>query len=99
MTTTITIIGYDQPDNCEHCGRHLIHGVRTDTFGVIGADCFVRLIKADKRRYGGNGKPTASMVRDYAKLIERRSPERLAEMGYRPTHFQFELKDESCRQI
>ncbi len=89
--TIICINGYDQPDNCDHCGKHLIHGVRTNTHGTIGADCFVKLIKADKARFSGNGKPTASMVRNYAKMVEKCSQQRLSEMGYSPRHFQFEL--------
>lgn len=93
MTAYICIQGYDQPDNCDHCGKHLIHGVRTNTHGVIGADCFVKLIKADRKRYNGNGKPSASMVRDYAKMKERASAKRLSEMGYSDRHFQFELAE------
>lgn len=92
--TIICINGYDQPECCDHCGRHLIHGVRTNTHGVIGADCFVKLIKADKKRFSGNGKPSASMIRDFAKMVEFRSPERLAAMGYSPRHFQFELAED-----
>lgn len=87
----ICIEGYDQPDNCDHCGKRLIHGVRTNTHGVIGADCFVKLIASDKKRFSGNGKPSASMIRDYAKMVERRSAERLAQMGYASHHFQFEV--------
>lgn len=89
--TIICINGYDQPGNCEHCGKHLIHGVRTNTHGTIGADCFIKLIKADRKRFSGNGKPSAPMVRDFAKMVERRSAQRLSEMGYSPRHFQFEL--------
>lgn len=89
----ICIQGYDQPDNCEHCGKRLIHGVKTNTHGVIGADCFVKLIKADTKRFSGNGKPTASMVRDMAKMKEFRSADRLDRMGYSPRHFQFELAE------
>lgn len=90
MSQMICISGYDQPDNCDHCGKYLIHGVRTNVLGIIGADCFVKLIKADKKRFSGNGKPSASMVRDFAKMVERRSPQHLSEMGYSPRHFQFE---------
>ena len=91
--TFICINGYDQPDYCEHCGKRLIHGVRTNTHGTIGADCFVKLIKADKKRFSNTGKPTAAMVRDYAKMVEFRSAQRLSEMGYSPRHFQFELAE------
>lgn len=88
--TIICISGYDQPDHCDHCGKRLIHGIRTNSHGVIGADCFVKLIKADKKRFSGDGKPSASMIRDLAKMIEFRSRERLALMGYSSHHFQFE---------
>ncbi len=91
MIAMICIQGYDQPDHCEHCNKRLIHGVRTNTHGVIGADCFVKLIKADKKRFSNGGKPSASMVRDFAKMVEFRSPERLSQMGYSLRHFQFEL--------
>ena len=91
---SICIQGYDQPGNCDHCGKHLIHGVRTNSHGVIGADCFVKLIKADRKRFNGNGKPSASMVRDYDKLRERCSDARLSEMGYNPMRsFTFELAE------
>lgn len=93
MPGFICINGYDQPGNCEHCGKHLIHGIKTNTHGTIGADCFVKLIKANKKRYSGNGKPTASMIREYAKMVEFRSVERRAQMGYGPHHFQFELAE------
>lgn len=89
----ICINGYDQPGNCEHCGKRLVHGVRTNSHGSIGADCFVKLIKADRKRYSGNGKPTASMVRDYAKMVEFRSSARREEMGYSARHFQFEFAE------
>lgn len=91
MNPTTQITGYDQPERCEHCGKRLIHGVRTNTHGSIGADCFVKLVKADRKRFSGNGKPTASMVREFAKMVEFRSVQRLSEMGYSPRHFQFEL--------
>ena len=90
----ICIQGYDQPDNCEHCGKRLIHGVVTNTHGVIGADCFVKLIKADKKRFSGNGKPTPSMIRDFARLREKCSDKRLKEIGYwTETSFTFELAE------
>lgn len=85
------ITGYEPIERCEHCNRRMVHGVRTASHGTIGADCFVKLIKADRKRFGGNGKPSASMVRDFAKMREFRSDERLALMGYYPRHFVFEL--------
>lgn len=84
--------GYDgDPGRCEHCNKHLKHGIKTSTHGVIGADCFVKLIKVNRDRYNGNGKPSPSMVRDYAKMVEFWSEARRSRMGYRAELFVFEL--------
>lgn len=91
MAKQISIIGYLQECYCDHCGRALHHGVRTDIFGVIGADCFNRLIIANRKRFSGNGKPGAPYVRTLAKLKERDSTEQLQRMGYGPHHFVFDL--------
>ncbi|MBR8475805.1 hypothetical protein [Burkholderia cenocepacia] len=69
--TTITINGYEQDCNCEHCGRPLKLGVVTDAKGTIGADCFVKLIARNTKRYSGNGKPGAERVREYALIVAR----------------------------
>lgn len=87
----ISIMGYEGECNCDHCGRALAHGVQTDTHGIIGADCFNKLIKADRKRFSGNGKPGASLVRTFAKLRERDSWESLGRIGYSPRHFTFEV--------
>ena len=71
MTNTITINGYTQECHCEHCGRQLKLGVKTAEVGTIGADCFVKLIAKDKKRYSGNGKPSAEMVKQYAIIITK----------------------------
>ncbi len=91
MTSTLSIRGYEAECSCDHCGRALQHGVKTDIMGVIGADCFNKLIKADKKKFSGNGKPGASLVRTLAKLRERDSDESLRRIGYGPWHFVFEL--------
>ena len=87
----ISIMGYEGECSCDHCGRSLSHGVRTDTHGVIGADCFNKLIKADRKKFSRDGKPGASMIRTYAKLRERDSWDSLARIGYGPHHFVFEV--------
>lgn len=92
MTATpITITGYDMDCECEHCGRKLTHGVMTDVRGMIGADCFVKIITANTKKYSGNGKPTASMVRDMAKIRDRYTDEGMARLGRYPHHFVFLL--------
>lgn len=89
--TTLSIRGYERECSCDHCGRALQHGVQTDVMGVIGADCFNRLIRADRKRFSGNGKPGAAYVRTLAKLRERDSDESLRRIGYGPHHFVFEV--------
>lgn len=88
---TLTIIGYDQDDECQHCGRKLVHCVNTAEMGVIGADCFNKLIAADTRRFSGNGKPGAPLIRDMAKMREFNTPARLEALGRYPHHFVFEV--------
>ncbi len=91
IAQTISIIGYEQECFCDHCGRALQHGVRTDRYGVIGADCFNKLIVADRKKFSGNGKPGAPYVRTLAKLRARDSWESLSRIGYHPRHFEFQL--------
>lgn len=89
---TISIRGYEAECSCDHCGRSLKHGIQTDVMGVIGADCFNKMIKADKKKFSGTGKPGASLIRTLAKLRERDSDESLCRIGYNPaTSFKFEL--------
>lgn len=91
MANQIAITGYEPECECEHCGRKLQHGVKTDALGIIGADCFNKLITADRRKFSGNGKPGASLVRDMAKIRERYSDEGMRRLGRYPHHFIFEL--------
>ncbi|WP_353269507.1 hypothetical protein [Gemmatimonas sp.] len=86
----LVIIGYEQECTCDHCGRALVHGVRVAGLGTIGADCFNKMVKANRRRFSGNGKPGASTVRDLAKLREFRSDDYLGRMGYYSHAFEFE---------
>ncbi|WP_342643476.1 hypothetical protein [Rhodoligotrophos ferricapiens] len=91
MSKAITIVGYEPETYCDHCGRALQHGVRTDTLGTVGADCLNKMIVADRKKFSRDGKPGASYVRTLAKLRERDSDEQLRRMGYGPWHFVFGL--------
>jgi len=91
MTNTLTITGYEMDDYCSHCGRKLVHCINTAELGLIGADCFNKLIVANRKKYSGNGKPGASLVRDMAKLRDRYSDEGLKRFGRYPHHFIFEM--------
>lgn len=90
---TISILGYEQECYCDHCGRALQHGVRTDRLGTIGADCFNKLIAANRKHFSGTGKPGAAYVRTLAKLRERDNWESLNRIGYGPHHFVFQMSE------
>ena len=68
---TLTITGYERECNCTHCGRPLKLGVVTTERGVIGADCFVKLVARDRARFNGNGKPSAEGVKERALIIAK----------------------------
>lgn len=89
MAATLTITGYERECNCEHCGRPLKLGVNTPEKGVIGADCFVKLIAKDRQRYNGNGKPSAEMVKQYALVIAKGLEYAQRMYGYSAHSFQF----------
>lgn len=67
----ITITGYDTECKCEHCGRPLKLGVKTAERGIIGADCFVKLVAKDRSRWSGNGKPSAGIIKERAIIITK----------------------------
>ena len=87
------ILGYDEDCPCEHCGRRLKVGIVVSGLpvGIIGADCFNKLIKADRNRFSGSGRPGAAYLRQLAIVRERLSDDRMTDLGYRPSFFVFEL--------
>lgn len=90
-TKFISIMSCERDTYCDHCSRKLTYGVVTDAMGTIGADCFVKAVKANKKRFNGNGKPSAPMIREYAVMKERYNAETLSRRGYEPHVFKFEL--------
>lgn len=87
---SITINGYTKECNCEHCGRPLKLGVQTSERGLIGADCFVKLVAKNSKRFSGNGKPSAQGVKEMA-IIATKGLDYASRMyGYSAHHFVFE---------
>lgn len=99
MNKTITITGYAQECSCAHCGRPLKLGVRTRELGIIGADCFVKLIAKDKERYSGNGKPSTEMVKQYAIIITKGLEYAGRCHGLYARSFQFQAGCEAAHRI
>lgn len=87
---TLTITGYEPDVHCEHCGRPLKIGIRVAEKGVIGADCFVRMVKFDRKRFSGNGKPSAEMVRQYAIIVSKGLAYAASRYGYSARTFLFQ---------
>jgi len=87
MTTKTSIIGCLQGANCDHCGRPPKYGVQTTNRGTMGADCLNAMSVFDRRRCG-NGKPSASYIRDLAMVVERGNRQQLPAAA-----FVLELKD------
>lgn len=85
----LTIIGYETRCTCELCGRSLMIGVVTPEKGIMGADCFVKSIAKDKKRYSGNGRPSAEMVKQYALIVDKGFDYALRHYGLRPSAFVF----------
>jgi len=76
----LTIQGYQQECNCDHCGRKLKVGIQLEGFGTIGADCLNMAIVFDRKRWGA-GKPGAPYLRELAIKRQKNSDKRIAEMG------------------
>jgi len=93
MNNQLVIEGAEQEVRCDCCNRKLKVGVRTNALGVIGADCLIAHISANRSRYSGNGLPTASWVRELAVIQETKSAAWKARRGMaNPALWVFELK-------
>lgn len=76
MSDTITITGYEPGPEvyCDHCGRHLVHGIRIDDGRTVGATCLANKLTA-KLVYNGKGyRLPADKIVHMAKVVERVAP-------------------------
>ena len=90
ITATLTINGYTKECNCEHCGRALQLGVKVEELGIIGADCFVKLMAKNRARFSGNGKPSAKGVKEMAVIAAKGLDYASRMYGYSAKSFVFE---------
>ena len=75
------IISADFETNCDCCGRTLKVGVVLSGLGTFGADCIIKAMPVDRKRYS-QGRPDAASVRTLAKIAARDSATRIDAMGY-----------------
>ena len=72
----LTIAGYEQEGNCEHCGRKLKHCIKIEENGVqriVGATCFAKKMTKPQEYQGRKYRLDAADIIDKAKWLECRS--------------------------
>lgn len=67
---TLTIVGYEQNVNCQHCNKFLKHGIRLDDGRVVGATCFDNKLTEQKEYFGKKYKIGANGIIRLAKIAE-----------------------------
>lgn len=70
--STLTIVGFDETCTCAHNGRPLNIRVKRAESGTINADCYVRLMARDRRRFNGSGKLGAACILEHAVIVAKR---------------------------
>ena len=70
--STLTIVGLDETCTSAHNGRPLNIRVKRAESGTINADCYVRLMARDRRRFNGSGKLDAACFLEHAVIVAKR---------------------------
>ena len=87
---TLTISGYTQNCNCEHCGRRLKHGVKLSDGRVVGAQCLDKQLSAPRIRNGKKFRFGAQHIIKIAKVVELKSPDHWGRYGVNKISTEFE---------
>ena len=88
---TITIVGYEQEGNCEHCGRALKHCIRISDGRIVGATCLDKKISKPKTYQGKNYRLGAELIIKAAKVAQFKSPNQWSRYGVNQNTMTFEL--------
>ena len=86
----INIVGYENDDNCEHCGRKLVHCVRTSDGKLVGATCFAKVITKPRDYFGKKYRLSSDEIIRLAKIAQFWSVDKQMRNGYYSNNFQFE---------
>lgn len=89
--TTITITGYEQDGNCEHCGRALKHCIRISDGRIVGATCLDKKISKPKQYHGKSYRLGAEMIVKAAKCAQFVPAQNWARYGVNRHTMTFEL--------
>lgn len=87
---SISIVGYEQDCNCEHCGRALRHGIRISDGRVVGATCLDKKLTAPKIYRGKKYRLGAELIIRAAKVVEWKQPADWSLYGVSAGTIQFE---------
>lgn len=66
----ISIVGYEQEGNCEHCGRPLKNCIKLSDGRIVGSTCFDKKLTAPKNYQGKKYRIGSSEVVRLAKIAE-----------------------------
>lgn len=86
----INIVGYETDCNCEHCGRHLKHGVRISDGRVVGATCLDKKITQPKVYQGKKYRLGAEKIINAAKVSQFISPDQWLRYGVNTETLRFQ---------
>lgn len=87
---SLTITGYEQDGNCEHCGRPLVHCIRLADGRVVGATCFDKKLTKPRLYRGKNYRVGAEGVIRLAKIAQFVPASRWDIHGVSASLFKFE---------
>ena len=87
----ISIVGYENDDNCEHCGRSLVHCIRISDGRLVGAQCFNKVLTKPRVYQGKSYRVGAGKIVELAKIAQFWSVEKQKRNGYYSNSFDFEM--------
>jgi len=79
--TVLTISGYEQDCNCEHCGRTLKHGIKLSDGRLVGAQCLNKQMSAPRVRNGKKYRYGAEFIIRVAKVVQFKDPSQWSRYG------------------
>lgn len=87
---TLKITGYEQDCNCEHCGRHLVHGIRLSDGRVVGATCLDKKLTLPKVYQGKKYRLGSELIIKAAKVAQFKSHDQWPRYGVNDHTMTFE---------
>lgn len=90
MSQQISITGYEQDCNCEHCGRPLKHGIRISDGRIVGATCLDKKLTQPKMYHGKKYRLGAELIIRAAKVVQWKQPSEWSRYGVSAATIQFE---------